>query len=378
MLTRHRGRLGALTGVAVAALLALPAAAFANTSAPIAQTGGMTATLPLLGSSLKVEVTLDSVGNVSAVNLDPVGTFSATSVDAHAVTFENTDGTAQVKIKAKGDKMSIGAKAGSLADLLGSGTWTADVFGTGEQTTVNYTIGDAGGGVPTVSIDSVSAPSAVTATTNPTKTSSDEDEQRATASVTFVLNGFTKRLSITVKVDTGTDAESDGDHDDGATETPSASLKITLTGKDRQTLTGTLDQLAAGGPYTWNGMFCDGSAVAAGFQVGTDGTVSFLTASAGTPKTRTLGHGVLVRFEGTKVSVMAKLVPQGGDQWRLDIKGKTGRCGKHDGQLPAVNTPLNIKQPTETQQWRGATWSGSYDGGSGDGSSWGSGSDGHS
>ena len=50
-----------LLGVLVA-LLALPAGASANTSGPIAQTGGMTTVIPLLGSSLTVAVTLDVVG----------------------------------------------------------------------------------------------------------------------------------------------------------------------------------------------------------------------------------------------------------------------------------------------------------------------------
>ena len=43
-------------GIALVALLALPAAVFANTSEAIAQTGGMSVTLPMPGAGLTVVV----------------------------------------------------------------------------------------------------------------------------------------------------------------------------------------------------------------------------------------------------------------------------------------------------------------------------------
>ncbi len=78
MLRPIRRAVVAPLGIALVALLALPVAVLANTSEAIAQTGGMTVTLPMPGSGLTVEIKLDVVGNVSQVDLDPVGTYSAT------------------------------------------------------------------------------------------------------------------------------------------------------------------------------------------------------------------------------------------------------------------------------------------------------------
>ena len=66
-MTRSRWRTPArAAGLALMAMaLLLPASAFANTNEPIAQTGGMTVTIPMLGTSLTVAVTLDAVGNIS-------------------------------------------------------------------------------------------------------------------------------------------------------------------------------------------------------------------------------------------------------------------------------------------------------------------------
>ena len=159
----------ATMAVALMALLALPLAVLATTTDAIAQTGGMTATLPLLGSSLTVDVTLDANGNLTTVNLDPIvlppapgDPLSATKVSAHAVTFANAAGTTQVKIKAHGDKLSIKASAGSLDALLGPGTWSADVFGTGAKSTVAYTIGKATDGSPTLALGAIGAASGIT------------------------------------------------------------------------------------------------------------------------------------------------------------------------------------------------------------------------
>ena len=54
-------------------------------------------------------------------------------------------------------------RPGPSADLVGTGSWSADVFGTGETTDRPvHRSGTPADGTPTVTIDSVSAPSAVT------------------------------------------------------------------------------------------------------------------------------------------------------------------------------------------------------------------------
>jgi hypothetical protein len=314
-------------GFALAALLALPMTVLGNTSAAIAQTGGMTVELPLLGGPLTVGVTLDGVGNVSQVNLTPVGTYSATKLGPHAVTFTKGDGTTQVSIKAKGDKLSVKASAGTLAGLKGSGTWSANVFGTGSAI-VAYTIGDATGGTPTIVITSATAPSGITVVQDAPKTRTEDHESSASVKVAFTANGYTRTLSISVSVDT------EGTH--------KASLKITLSGKDRQKLTGTLAQIGIG-LHTWTGKLCDGTAVGIRYNVLGDsstGSVAFLDATGGTTTVKSNEHGFSVRFDGTRAKVKVSLEKAHDGTWALRVDPGTGECHGTPAPLPKVNTPV--------------------------------------
>lgn len=324
---RLGSRLAATLATALAVgLLAFPAGVLAQTNGPIAQTGGMTAVLPLFGSpGLTVAVTLDTVGNISNVALTPTGVVDQTSADPTIVKFANTDGTTKVAVRAKGDKLSISAKSGSLADFVGPGTWSANVFGTGSAS-VDYTIGDDGTGKPTLTIGTPSVPGGVTAVVIAPKMDTDEGEASASGGATFSANGFVKRLKIKIEVD-----EIGGP----------AHLKITLTGKDRQTLSDSLAALVAVGNRTWSAYLCDGTTqVTVTYKVNADGTVSFVSASPATPaaKVKTSGKGFSVRFEGTKVGVKVSLRPnEDGSTYTLSAKGSSGKCGgdghhgSHDG-----------------------------------------------
>ncbi len=364
MLRPTRARLAGMSGIALATLLVLPAAAFAGSSGTIAQTGGMTATLPILGTSLSVGVTLDASGNLSQVNLDPVGTYTATALGAHAVTFATADGVTQVRIRASSSRLSIKAGSASLDNLLGSGAWSADVFGTKSKSIVGYRIGKASNGAPTVAIDSVSAAPGITSTTVPGKGTSDKKGARASAGVDFAMNGFVKHLLITVSV------RPDGTHP--------ATLSITLSGLDRQRLTGTLASLA--GDHTWSGALCSGTAVSATVNVAADGTVTFKSAT-GAPATSaafpgigfsgdaglhgwehdgfggmfpgdelaglggTLVSGVKVSFTGTGTMVAAAVLKLADGSYALSINGLGSHCGSMNGKPPIVNTPVS---PTAT------------------------------
>ena len=363
-------RAAALLGAALAVLLALPATAAATTNGPIAQTGGMEATLPLLGTTLTVGVSLDATGNISGVALNPTGTVSQTSADSGQVTFSNTDGSVKVKVWAGGSRLTIAARA-TLASLSGTGTWKADVFGTGTKSSVGYTVGDDGTGKPTLALGTVSPAAGIVATTWGPRMTAGEDGKggTATAVVTFAANGFVKRLSITVRVG-----------DDGT-----ATLKLTLSGKDRQRLTGTLAQLA--GSRTWSAHLCDGTAVGVQYHVTTDGQVVF-DAATGAPATSTTlpvfskegtSHfwrfgdkdkafpatfvsGFLVRFTNTRVSFSAILVKRADGSYALIANGRSGMCWSGD------------RTDSKSGSWSGfGTWGGSWSGGtSGDGS-WGGG-----
>lgn len=350
-MTRTPRRLtAAIVGGALAGLLALPGIVAATTGEPIAETGGMTATLPLLGTTLSVDVTLDPTGNITTVALAPSTGFTQTKATDSVVKFSNDAGTTKVSVRAKGDRMSVSAKSTSLADFLGSGTWSADVFGTGSASTVDYTVGDDGNGNPTLTLGAINAAAGITATADAPKSGSDEDGADASVGVTFTLDGYVKHLRITISTDTR-----DGD----------AHLRITLSGKDRQKLTGSLADLA--GERTWSAHLCDGTAVAVGFHVASDGTVVF-DGSTGAPATdKTLGNGFRVRFDGTRVGVTAQLHPSGDGTDTLVVRGMSGRCGGRGtsgwGSHTGDHAGLRADKSGSQDRWSG---------GSGDGSSGGS------
>ena len=134
----------------------------------------------------------------------------------------------------------------------------------------------------------------------------------ASGGVKFSSNGFTKTLSIAVWVS----------KPDGA-----ASLKITLSGKDRQKLQGTLAQLA--GARTWSAHLCDGTPVSVNYHVDSStGKVVFDSATGPNPVNKQLGKGLLVRFKGTSVGVLVWLKSIGNDQYKLSVLGQSGHCGK--------------------------------------------------
>jgi hypothetical protein len=317
----------------MAAVLAVPVAAFATTTDAIAQTGGMTATLPLLGSSLTVQVTLDANGNLSQVNLDPVGDNTATKLSAHAVTFDSAAGGTQVKIKAHASSLSIGATAGTLDALVGPGTWSADLFATGAKSSVAYTVGN-NAGAPTVTIDTVTPADGITSVIGMPEAKHSkhfESEHQngdhvAVGMVSFTKDGYTKTLRITVKVDTG--------------DKPHASLKLTLTGRDRQVLTGTIAELQ--GAHTWSGKTCDGTAIGLTYTVNPDGTVTYVSATGGTVTTHAFDKGFLARFDGTSafVNVSIHQNEQVAGTYTIKVKFQRYGCAKPAVPNPVVNTTV--------------------------------------
>jgi len=335
-MSHRRGRLAAGTlGFALALLLALPAGAAAASFTTPPQTSGMSATLPLLGSSLTVDVALDANGNLSSVSLNPVGDFTATKDHPHFVKFQNTDGSVKVSITAWGGAMALKAKAGSLSALEGSGTWSADIFGTGDTTTVHYTVGDDGSGAPTVAIDSVNAPSGVTVTQNPPTTKTWGDFASARVSADFAWNGFTKHLAIATSVGSKKD-------DSGAR------LQIVLWGDHSQKLSGTLADVL--GSHTWSGKLCDGTTVGVAFQVVDDGTgngkVTYdpnTFATGGTAKAKAFGNGFVAWFTNKGAAVAVSLRKAQDGTYTLRVASFAGRwCDK--GTTPAnptLNTPVS-------------------------------------
>jgi hypothetical protein len=341
--TPHPLRLAARVSgfAALALMLALPAGVAATTNEPIAQTGGMSATVPLLGTSLTVNVTLAATGDISGVGLSPATGLAQTSptTDKEVVKFSTSDGTTKVTVKAIGSRLSIVAKSSTLASIEGAASWSADVFGTGSKSTVPSTIGDDGSGHPTLAIGSASTPSGIAATAIPVKSKTSGDRSSVSGGVTFAYQGFVKRLTITVSVD------KDG----------KAAEKITLSGKDRQKLSGSLADLA--GARTWTAHTCDGTKVTVAYHVASDGTIAYDGATGGTakekafsfpnglgedwnkfkdktkpstaPKTTIVSvNGISVRFAKTRVGVQIALVKKSDGTYTLVVNGRSGNCGK--------------------------------------------------
>jgi len=336
MAKRVARQAGALFGIALATLmLAFPGLVAATTNEPIAQTGGMTATFPLLGTALTVDVTLNDVGDISDVALDPTGSLTKTAGDTHMVKFSNTGGTAMVAVRAGGSSLSIKAKS-TLADLSGQSSWAADVFGSGTKSTVKYTIG-SDAGAPTLVIGAITTPSGVTSAviTPASKAGADKakggdkakgDRAWAFGGVTFTSGGYTKHLWISVSAN----------KTDGA-----ATVAITLSGRDKLKLTGTVAELA--GARTWTAHLCDATPVSVAYHVASDGSVVFDSATPATFTEKTFDaskfgfwkhdtangtvKGFFVRFDKTRVGVSAWLKANGDGTFTLAVKGSSGHCG---------------------------------------------------
>ncbi|MEP6660735.1 MAG: hypothetical protein ABJD24_12540 [Acidimicrobiales bacterium] len=315
--------------------------ALANTNTPIAQTGGAVVVIPLMGSPLTVTVALDTTsGAITSVDLTPPTDFTATKLSPSRVSFEKgTDGTTRLNIRAKGDQLSVNVRTLKLDDLLGSGTWSGDVFGTGTKTDVPYTIGKDANGDPTIAIGTVTPPAPIVAEVGAAKTGShdddDDDGAWASQSVKFTNDGFTVRLTIRVSVDN--DDESAGE----------AKLRFTLTGRDIQRLT--LAELV--GDHTWTGTLCDGTAASFTYTVNADGTLTagpVVPADAdvkpGSPKAKHEGstnHSFLTARFSTKDWVRISLFVKGTDA-ALGTKVHDGHCGPPAAD-PTVNTPVSLK-----------------------------------
>jgi hypothetical protein len=303
-----------IAGVALgAALLAFPVGVAANTSGPIAATGGMTTQIWLMGTSLTVGVTLTPVGDISVATLSPMPAgVTKTKTTKDAVTFSNTGGTTKVSVRAKGDKLSLAAK-GTLAGLAGTSSWSAMVF-PGTTYTVPYTIVN-NSGTPALTIGAVSPTTGVTLIAPVTKT--DPGKVKVEAGVTFSKDGFVKRLMISI--------ESRGDG--------SAQLKITLSGKDRQNLSGALGTLTgAVGSRTWSGHLCDGTPVTVLYHVAVNGTVMYDSATGAAATSRTTHDGFVARFDKTNVSVKVELHKNAdGTTYSLKVDGRSGNCGQGKG-----------------------------------------------
>ncbi|HTS15205.1 MAG TPA: hypothetical protein VMH24_06035 [Candidatus Sulfotelmatobacter sp.] len=302
--------------VAAALLLIIPGSVLANTNEPIASTGGMSATLPLMGTSMAVDISLDTVGVIKTVDVNPLNGMTETKTDPGYVRFATADGKTTVSVLARGGRLALTERT-TLDNLKGSGSWSADVFGTKAKSTVDYTVGIDASGNPTLTLGAIDPASGITATADAPKAKSIKTKftggwSVATDGVTFTWDGWTKHLSISVS------AKSDG----------TASLRLVLSGKDRQRTTGTLAQLA--GARTWSAHLCDATPVSVTYHVAADGTIVYDSATGGTVTEKSKDGWLFVRFNGTFVGMVAHLKSEGSGTYKLVVQGFSGFCGHSD------------------------------------------------
>jgi uncharacterized membrane protein YgcG len=289
-----------------------------------------TVTLPLFGAQLKLDIVNGPGGVLTSVTVTPAAGNVATKLDPHKVVFESanlTDPTgdpAKVVIKSRNGTQKISARAGSLADVAGPGSWVGDVFGTGNLTTVPFTIADVGG-APTITIGTMILAADVTVPVAPVvQTSSGDDddegvEQSARATIKFVNapgGDQSRTLSINVKIE----------EDDGKAE---AKLSISL-GKIKG-----VEGMAVG-THTWIGVLCNNADASIAYTVLADGT---LTLGAITPagSTTSTDEGKTTVTFATGEQVRIKVKSDEG-QMKVSVKERI-RCDSAD---PTTNVSTSI------------------------------------
>ncbi len=325
----HRGaRVTTSAMLGIASIVAFGAVHGASAQAPqLPQVvNNSTFTLNLLGAPLIIDVTTDPGGNLVDVALNPPTSpadITATMVKPNKVVFVNTDGTMKLKVSAKHGGQSVTARAATLLDVSGPGSWSGDVFGTGESTIVNYVVGALTDGSPDVTIDSVTSPlsNVVGATVYHPADGDGGGGANASASVEFTSLGQNRSFRAEVKL-----------HDeDGAT---TAELRVSLSKiRGAQTASG-----EAIGPHTWTGTLCDSTIASFDYTVAADGSVVVGTLPTGATA-KTGDHGASVRFAtGERVQIKVN-----NDNATITVGAKVNLHCK--ASEPTVNTPVSSTVP---------------------------------
>lgn len=160
-------------------------------------------TIPVLGSDLVVTISVDDEGTLSEVALDPADGFTMDAEHDHKMKFTSDDGSMVVKVKAKNDNIFTKVEAQDVESLAGPGTWTGDVFGTGDIATVHYVISVDAAGMPAVTVDDsidFALPDVAIDIKQGESEIEEADEAESTAKVTFERDGDKVQLKITAEI----------------------------------------------------------------------------------------------------------------------------------------------------------------------------------
>ena len=227
---------------------------------------------------------------------------------------------AKVTVKSKHGGQSVSARAGSLADISGPGSWSGDVFGDGSAaSTVTFTIAEsAGGGSRHHWYHSLRWRSG---RYGQHSTGDDDNESSMSARVsvkfTNTAGDLTRSLTISVKVKTD---------EDGNTSAKSSISLGRIKGVEG----------AAVGAHTWVGMLCDGTDASIAYTVAADGTITVGTVTPAGATTATDGDKTTVTFAtGEQVRIRVK---DHDGQMTIQVKERI-RC---DSPNPTTNVSTSI------------------------------------
>ncbi len=307
-----------------ASSVAAPATSLASTTEAIAETGGTTLTLDILGSPLEIAVSLDEIGHITEVLISDTD-FSVDRGDEHKVRFSNSDDSTRIEVRAKKHKLRTDVKADALAGILGTHEWAGKLFGSDQDTIVTFDVVENASGHPELDNVSVDAlfPADATATVGTVENEVGADEAESKVEIDLTWNGFEMRLKIKAEL-----------HLDG--DDRPAHLRVELKGKDRQRLA--LDNLGElVGDHTWTGHLCDGTPIAVNYTIADDpagvsfGSVDGVGSDAFEVKEK--GHGFEVRFDDSKARVRVELKQGSNGDWELRVRSKTTeKCDHHDDE----------------------------------------------
>jgi hypothetical protein len=279
-----------LIGVAAAVLGTMLVGGVVVPTAAAADPVPTTVTLPLFGVPLTIGIETGPGGTLTNVTIDPADGNVATQARPHKVVFESANPTdpaspGKVTVKTKHGGQSVSARAGSLADITGPGSWSGDVFGTGTATVVTFNIAPgADPATPDITGTTVVSGEAGVVGDVKLSTGDDDDETSASARVSVKFTNATGDQSRSLTISARVKTDEDG--------TTSAKLSISL-GRVKGLA---VDAAAAAGPHTWSGLLCDNTTATIAYVVGTDGSVSDVVVTPDTADVRTGDSKIDVRF----------------------------------------------------------------------------------
>ncbi len=293
-----------------------------------------TVTLPLFGVPMTIDITTGPGGNLTDVSVDSANPTVATQLKPRKVVFQSTSlahptlDPAKVVVKSKHGGQSVSARAGTLADVSGDGSWIGDVFGDGNASTVKFVIGgtDAAPDIILTPAD-VSAADGLTVDVGAVQhsTGDDDDESSASAHVsvkfTTAAGDQSRTLTIAVKVETD---------DDGDT---SAKVSVAL-GRIKGVF---VDAAAAVGTHHWSGLLCDNTTATIAYDVAIDGSVSNIVPFPASATVKTEDGKIDVRFSDNE-RVRIKVREDNG-QIKISVEEKI-RC--KDAANPTTNVSTSI------------------------------------